>query len=95
MRVSPYVDRDCAQFFQHIDLTRPVLAIGRPVAQGPYLPRWATLPIPQPTLQPEPMVNKDLRERIREAVKIKLGEPIDDKLLETIITRVLNNIEVK
>ena len=38
---------------------------------------------------------KDLRERIRSAVKTKLGEPIDEALLDNIITRVLNNIEVK
>jgi len=35
-----------------------------------------------------------LRERIRKAVKAKLGDQIDPVLLETIITRVLNNVGV-
>lgn len=38
---------------------------------------------------------EDLRKRIREAVKAKLGNQIDPALLETIITRVLNNVGVK
>lgn len=33
-----------------------------------------------------------LRQRIRTAVKAKLGDQVDSNLLETIITRVLNNI---
>ena len=41
-----------------------------------------------------PLPNEELRQRIRTAVKAKLGNRIDDALLETIITRVLNNIEV-
>ena len=41
-----------------------------------------------------PLANEELRQRIRTAVKAKLGDQIDDALLETIITRVLNNIEV-
>jgi len=36
----------------------------------------------------------DLRQRIRTAVKTKLGEQVDDTLLETIISRVLNNVGV-
>lgn len=42
----------------------------------------------------EPIAKEELRQRIRTAVKAKLGDQIDDALLETIITRVLNNIEV-
>jgi hypothetical protein len=38
---------------------------------------------------------EDLRQRIRDAVKAKLGNQIDPALLETIITRVLNNVGVK
>jgi hypothetical protein len=38
---------------------------------------------------------EDLRQRIRDAVKVKLGNQIDPALLETIITRVLNNVGVK
>jgi hypothetical protein len=37
----------------------------------------------------------ELRQRIRDAVKAKLGNQIDSALLETIITRVLNNVGVK
>lgn len=36
--------------------------------------------------------NESLRERIRTAVKSKFGDEIDPNLLETIITRVLDNI---
>ena len=38
---------------------------------------------------------EDLRERIRKAVKAKLGDQIDPALLENIITRVLNNVGVE
>ena len=44
--------------------------------------------------QPNAMQDDELRARIRQAVKAKLGDQIDDTLLETIITRVLNNIKV-
>lgn len=37
----------------------------------------------------------DLHQRIRESVKARLGNQIDDALLETIITRVLNNVGVQ
>ena len=36
--------------------------------------------------------DETLRQRIRTAVKAKLGDQVDANLLETIITRVLNNI---
>ena len=39
--------------------------------------------------------DEDIRQRIRDAVKAKLGNQIDPGLLETIITRVLNNVGVK
>jgi hypothetical protein len=39
--------------------------------------------------------DEQLRQRIRDSVKAKLGNQIDPTLLETIITRVLNNIGVK
>mgnify|MGYP000955137834 CR=1 FL=1 len=41
-----------------------------------------------------PAQNDDLRQRIRVAVKTKLGDQVDDTLLDTIITRVLNNVGV-
>lgn len=39
--------------------------------------------------------DSDLRQRIRDSVIARLGNQIDDALLETIITRVLNNVGVK
>ena len=39
--------------------------------------------------------NPDLRERIRSAVQAKLGDQVDPTLLDTIITRVLNNVGVE
>jgi len=41
------------------------------------------------------MNEDDLRQRIRDSVKTKLGSQVDSALLETIITRVLNNVGVK
>lgn len=42
-----------------------------------------------------PTRDEDLRQRIRSAVKAKLGSQVDDALLEAIITRVLNNVGVR
>ena len=39
--------------------------------------------------------NSDLRERIRTAVQAKLGDQVDQVLLDTIITRVLNNVGIE
>jgi hypothetical protein len=39
--------------------------------------------------------DETLRQRIRSAVKAKLGNEIDPPLLETVITRVLDNIGAK
>lgn len=44
---------------------------------------------------PQNARDEDLRERIRNAVKAKLGDQIDPQLLETIITRVLNNVGIE
>lgn len=45
--------------------------------------------------QPMPISREeDLRERIRTAVKAKLGNEVDSALLETIMTRVLNNVGI-
>jgi len=43
---------------------------------------------------PDPTNDEILRQRIRDAVKAKLGDQVDDALLETIITRVLNNVGI-
>ncbi len=47
-----------------------------------------------PAVEAKTTDNEELRERIRKAVKEKLGDQIDPALLETIITRVLNNVGV-
>jgi hypothetical protein len=49
---------------------------------------------PSPTGKTANADDEELRERIRKAVKAKLGDQIDPTLLETIITRVLNNVGV-
>jgi hypothetical protein len=47
------------------------------------------------TATPSLKDDEALRQRIRSAVKAKLGDEIDPQLLETIITRVLDNIGAK
>ena len=44
---------------------------------------------------PVALGDEQLRLRIRDAVNLKLGTQIDPALLETIITRVLNNVGIK
>ncbi len=44
---------------------------------------------------PEPGHETDLKQRIRDTVKARLGTQVDPVLLETIITRVLNNVGIK
>lgn len=61
----------------------------------PYLAEEHKPPLAEVVSQPPAASDQDLRQRIRSAVKAKLGEQIDDALLDNIITRVLNNIEVK
>ncbi len=53
-------------------------------------------PAARPCCQDVPArADDDLRQRIRDSVKARLGNQIDPSLLETIITRVLNNVGVK
>jgi len=62
----------------------------------PYLSEPASpATIYKPFSTPDSSSNEDLRERIRSAVQAKLGDQVDPALLETIITRVLNNIGVE
>lgn len=62
----------------------------------PYLSEPVTEKAPcMKCSQPSGPSEEDLRQRIRDAVKAKLGNQIDPALLETIITRVLNNVGVK
>lgn len=61
----------------------------------PYLSETETPPTTCPPCSaPETVQDEDLRQRIRNAVKTKLGDQVDPALLETIITRVLNNVGV-
>lgn len=43
----------------------------------------------------QPTDDGNLRQRIRDAVATRLGNQVDPALLETIITRVLNNVGMK
>ena len=61
----------------------------------PYLSQTVTPIEPCDFSGSESAKVEDLRQRIRDAVKNKLGNQVDDALLETIITRVLNNVGMK
>ena len=63
----------------------------RPYLSEPAKPKAAD----EPVSSTANANNEDLRERIRNAVHEKLGDQIDPALLDTIITRVINNIGVK
>lgn len=67
----------------------PPAAPVRPYLAEPVKP--VTTSSTAPVIQTQ---SDDLRQRIRQAVKAKFGDQIDDTLLETIITRVLNNVSV-
>jgi hypothetical protein len=68
---------------------------GAPVR--PYLSQAAPAASPCQICEQDEKTGSDdeLRQRIRDAVKAKLGNQVDAGLLETIITRVLNNVGVK
>jgi hypothetical protein len=64
---------------------------------APVRPYLSESVVPAPTSQCSktglPLKDEEsLRQRIRTAVKAKLGDQVDASLLETIITRVLDNI---
>jgi len=63
--------------------------------ERPYLsePTDEKAPSPPATIAAN-FGEEELRDRIRKAVKAKLGDQVDPALLETIITRVLNNVGV-
>lgn len=59
----------------------------------PYIAKpTQTSTTPRATPSPDKM---DLREKVRQAVIARLGNEVDRNLLETIITRVLDNVGVK
>jgi len=64
----------------------------RPYLSEPVKPASAckTCSSPSPVAQ-----TSELRQRIKDAVKAKLGDKVDGPLLDTIITRVLNNVGVE
>ena len=71
---------------------QPPAAPVRPYLSQPVAPATSqTASTAAPALKDD----EALRQRIRAAVKTKLGDEIDPKLLETIITRVLDNIGAK
>ena len=59
----------------------------------PYLAQ-AVNPCPECSTSQKP-AEAELRKRIRDAVAARLGTQVDPALLETIITRVLNNVGMK
>lgn len=59
----------------------------------PYLSQGGA-PCPQ-CAEPSPANEANLRQRIRDAVAARLGNQVDPALLESIITRVLNNVGMK
>lgn len=50
---------------------------------------------PAPSNSSPPATSADLHERVRAAVVARLGDSVDAKLLDTIINRVLQNINTK
>ncbi len=62
----------------------------RPYIANP--PRTGNSASPKPGAPPN---KADLREKVRQAVIARLGNDVDRTLLETIITRVLDNVGVK
>lgn len=69
---------------------KPPAAPERPYLSEPTAKKGS----PAPTEKSSGTDDEELRDRIRKAVKEKLGDQIDPALLETIITRVLNNVGV-
>ncbi|MGD0708103.1 MAG: hypothetical protein ABSA51_06580 [Anaerolineaceae bacterium] len=64
----------------------------------PYLSQTTQSSTPstcQKCAQDKGVNEEELRQRIRDGVKAKLGNQFDSALLETIISRVLNNVGVK
>ncbi len=67
-----------------------------PPPSAPVRPYIANPPRTGSTPKPSAPANKaDLREKVRQAVIARLGNDVDRALLETIITRVLDNVGVK
>ena len=60
----------------------------------PYLAEEQKPAPKKPVSSPAAVDNEELRQRIRAAVKAKLGDQIEEVLLENIITRVLNNVRL-
>lgn len=62
----------------------------------PYLSKQLVqLPDPEKVPPPAGQTRADLKERIRAAVQVRLGDKVDPSLLDAIIQRVLNSTGVK
>jgi hypothetical protein len=62
----------------------------------PYLSKqFVQLPDPEKVPPPAGQTRVDLKERIRAAVQVRLGDKVDPSLLDAIIQRVLNSTGVK
>lgn len=62
---------------------------------APERPYISTLPSPASKVSTPATVDAELRQRIKEAVAIKLGTQVDPVLLDSIITRVLETLNRK
>jgi len=62
--------------------------------ERPYIAKTVSPKAPSAPAAPQTS-NSDLHQRVRQAVISRLGDSVDQALLETIITRVLQNINTK
>ena len=76
-------------------LSQPTDAPAPVASANSGLPSGAVKPACQKCQQESKVNEENLRQKIRDSVKAKLGNQIDPALLETIISRVLNNVGVK
>ena len=62
----------------------------------PYITKQTSPSAAQPAQTAQPTTSKqELEERVQKAVMAKLGDSVDPKLLQTIVSRVLQNVETK
>ena len=62
----------------------------------PYITKQTSPSAAKATPVAQPVASKkDLEERVQSAVMAKLGDSVDPKLLQTIVRRVLQNVETK
>lgn len=72
---------------------QPKPASVRPVVPKPAVPKMAAPKIVSPVLQSSyPQDKVSLEQKVTQAVKARVGDSVDGKLLETIIKRVLKSV---